>query len=79
VTELKIDAALTAAKNEVETTVTEKIDGLGDSGGFTQKDGVEGTAVLFIKGKTTVLLSVGTAGASADAVAALAKKIAAKL
>jgi hypothetical protein len=79
VTELKIDAALAAAKESIDSSIEEKIDGLGDSGGFSAKAGADGIGVTFIKGKTTVLLSVGTAGANADAVAALAKKIAAKL
>ena len=79
VTELKIDAALAAAKESIDSSIEEKIDGLGDSGGFSAKAGADGIGVAFIKGKTTVLLSVGTPGANADAVAAVAKKIAAKL
>lgn len=79
VTELNIDAALAAAKSEMDSQFVEKIDGLGDNGGFSQKNGSDGTGIIFIKGKSVVVFGVGTADVNADAVAALAKKIAAKL
>lgn len=76
--ELKIDAALAAAKESIDANVNEKIDGLGDSGGFSEK-GSDSITVEFIKGKVTVQLTIATPGVNADAAAALAKKIAAKL
>lgn len=79
VTEVNIDAALTAAKSEMDSQFVEKINGLGDNGGFSQKNGSDGTGIIFIKGKSVVVFGVGTADVNADAVAALAKKIAAKL
>jgi hypothetical protein len=78
VSELKIDVAVEAAKKAASTELKEKIDGLGDTGGFTEK-GSDSVGILFIKGKTTALLTVASTGVNADAVAAVAKKIPAKL
>lgn len=78
VTDLKIDAAIAAAKSSIGDEITEKITGLGDNGGFSEK-GADLVAVVFIKGSTTVMLVVGVTGVNADSVAALAFQIAAKL
>jgi hypothetical protein len=77
VNELKIDAAAAAAK-EAASDIEEGIDGLGDTGGFTDKRS-DSVGVFFIKGKTVVVLTIASAGVNADAAAAVAKKIAAKL
>lgn len=75
---LKIAPAIAGAKAAIAKLITEQISGLGDDGGFALKhaDSVE---VVFIKGPTTVLLTVSVAGVDADAVAAMAMKIAATL
>ena len=78
VSELKIDAAVADAKGSIDSIVTEKITGLGDSGGYSDK-GPDSGGVAFIKGKTMVILTVATAGVKADVLAALAKKIAGSL
>jgi hypothetical protein len=77
-TEEKTDAALALAKKDIDNGVKEKIDGLGDNGGFAEKTS-ERVRVIFIKGKTQIFLTVATPGVKADAVAAVAKKIAAGL
>ncbi len=78
VDQLKIAPAIAGAKAAIAKLITEQISGLGDDGGFALKhaDSVE---VVFIKGPTTVLLTVSVAGVDADAVAAMAMKIAATL
>jgi len=77
VSELKIDAAVEAGK-KAAAAVKESISGLGDAGGFTEKS-ADSVGILFIKGKTTALLSIAAAGVNADAAAGVAKKIPAKL
>ena len=77
VNELKIDAAAAAAR-EAAPDIEEGIDGLGDTGGFTDKRS-DSVGVFFIKGKTVVVLTIASPGVNADAAAAVAKKIAAKL
>ena len=76
--EVKISAAVDAIKSEMAGELVEKIDGLGDAGGFQTKD-ADAVSVLFLKGNTQILLSVAATGVNADAVAAAAKKIAAGL
>jgi len=78
VNELKIDPAIEAAKGSINDMITQKIDGLGDAGGFIQNDS-DAIGVALIKGKSTVVLTVFSAGADPNAVAAMAKKIAAGL
>jgi len=55
--------------------IVETIPGLGDGGGFETKT-ADAVTVTFIKGSTVVLLGVQTTGVNADAVVAVAKKIA---
>ena len=78
VSEVKIAAALDAIKTDLNKTAVGKIDGLGDLGVFETKD-AGAVSVVFLKGKTQVLLTVSGTSVNADAVAAAAKKIAAKL
>lgn len=78
VDQLKIAPAIDAAKASIGTMITEKIAGLGDNGGFALKDPAS-VEVAFIKGSTTVLLTVNVAGVDPNAVAAIAMKIAATL
>lgn len=75
VNEVKISAAIDSIKSSLAGDLVEKIDGLGDAGGFQTKD-ADAVSVVFIKGSTQVLLSVSATGVNADAVAAAAKKIA---
>jgi hypothetical protein len=70
------DADLADAKTAID--IREKINGLGDSGAFMDLAS-DSVAVQFIKGETAVWLSVGTTVVNADALVAVAKKIAAKL
>ena len=78
VNEFKISAAVNAIKTKMDSELVEKVDGLGDKGGFQTK-GADGVTVTFIKGSTQVALIVNTTGVNADAVLAAAKKIAAGL
>ena len=73
--EFKSSAPLAAIKTGMDRGLTEKIDGLGDLGGYETKN-AEGVTVLFIKGTTQVTLSVAKTGVDANAVVAAAKKIA---
>jgi hypothetical protein len=80
VSEVKV-AAYDAVKQKILSSLQEKIDGLGDGGGFQQKNANE-PVIVFFKGKTQVSLLVtttATTGVNADAMAAIAKKIAAQL
>lgn len=74
--ELKTGAPASAIKAAVEGSIIEKIDGLGDVGGFETKT-ADAVSVVFVKGSFQVLLSVSTKGVNTDAVVAAAKKIAA--
>jgi hypothetical protein len=75
VNEVKISAAISAMKDELNSPDVEKIDGLGDLGGFETKS-ASAVSVAFVKGNTQVLLTVSATSVDADAVAAAAKKIA---
>jgi len=74
--ELKSSAPLSEIQAAMVSSITEKIDGLGDVGGFITKTSTDVT-VAFFKGTTQVTLDVSATGVNADAVAAAAKKIAA--
>lgn len=76
--ELKSSAPIDAMKAEMVASITETIPGLGDVGGFVSKTAADVT-VVFIKGSTQISLIVSTPAVNADAVAAVAKKIAAGL
>jgi hypothetical protein len=81
VSEVKVSAAFDAAKQKISNSLKENIDGLGDGGGFQQKN-TNDAVIVFFKGKTQVSLLVtttATTGLNADAMAAIAKKIAAQL
>ena len=78
VNDVKISAALDAIKSKLKDDVVEKIDGLGDAGGFETK-GADAVSVVFVKGSKQVLLTVSGTSVNADAVAAAAKKIAGRL
>ena len=76
--EFNSSAPLAAIKRGLDRGLVEKIDGLGDVGGFRTKDAT-GVTVLFFKGTTQVTLSVASTSANANAVVAAAKKMASGL
>ena len=73
--EFKSSAPLSDIKAAMVSSITEKVSGLGDVGGFMTKTSTDVT-VAFIKGTTQVSLGVSVTGVKADAVLAAAKKIA---
>ena len=73
--ELKSSAPLSEIKAAMVGSITEKVDGLGDVGGFMTKTSTDVT-VAFFKGTNQVTLGVSATGVNADAVLAAAKKIA---
>ncbi len=73
--ELNSSAPMTDIKAAMVGSIAEKIDGLGDVGGFMTKTSTEVT-VAFFKGTNQVTLAVSATGVNADAVVAAAKKIA---
>jgi hypothetical protein len=78
VDDLKLDAALVAAKKSVTDNVTEPIAGLGEFGGFSTHE-ADILSIEFYKGTKTALLAVAVPGMTPAAVSALALKIAAGL
>jgi hypothetical protein len=76
--DFKISAAVGAIKTKMDTELVEKVDGLGDVGGFQTKD-ADAVTVVFLKGNMQIALAVSATGVNADAVLAAAKKIAAGL
>ncbi len=73
--ELKATTPVSVIKAAMLKDIVETIPGLGDGGGFETKT-ADAVTVTFIKGSTLILLTVSTTGVNADAVAAVAKKIA---
>ena len=73
--ELKATAPVSVIKAAMLKDIVETIPGLGDGGGFETKT-ADAVTVTFLKGSTLILLTVSTTGVNADAVAAVAKKIA---
>jgi hypothetical protein len=78
VNDFKSSPAASAIKSAMERTITEKIGGLGDLGGYTTKT-PDSVVVVFVKGNVQVSLLVGARNVNAAAVVAAAKKIAGKL
>ena len=74
--ELNSTAPVSDIKAAMVSSLSEKIDGLGDVAGFMTKNSTDVT-VAFFKGSTQVTLGVSATGVNADAVVAAAKKIAA--
>jgi hypothetical protein len=73
--ELNSSAPIGELKAAMTGSITEKIDGLGDVGGFMTKTSTDVT-VAFFKGTNQITLLVSKTGVNADAVVAAAKKIA---
>ena len=73
--ELNSSAPMSDIKSAMEGSITEKVTGLGDVGGFMTKTSTDVT-VAFFKGTNQVTLAVSATGVNADAVVAAAKKIA---
>jgi len=73
--ELKAAAPVSEIKAAMLKDIVETIPGLGDGGGFQTKS-ADAVSVQFSKGSTLILLTVTGTGVNADAVAAVAKKIA---
>ena len=73
--EFKSSAPVSDIKAAMEGSITEKVAGLGDVGGFMTKTSTDVT-VAFFKGTNQVTLAVSATGVNADAVVAAAKKIA---
>lgn len=78
VDEFKIDVALAASKKSLAANVKTPIAGLGEGGGFSEQSS-DMISIEFFKGTKTALLAVSAPGMTADAVAALAQKVAANL
>ena len=78
VNDFKSSPAASAIKSAMERTITEKIGGLGDLGGYTTKT-PDSVVVVFVKGNVQVSLLVGAKNVNTAAVVAAAKKIAGRL
>ena len=74
--EFKSSAPLSDIKAAMVSSISLKIAGLGDVGGFMTKTSTDVT-VAFFKGTNQVTLAVSATGVNADAVVAAARKIAA--
>ena len=66
------------SKTRRTTWITTPIAGLGDGGGFSEQSS-DMISIEFLKGTKAALLAVSAPGMTADAVAALAQKVAANL
>jgi hypothetical protein len=73
--ELNSSAPMSEIKSAMEGSITEKVAGLGDVGGFMTKTSTDVT-VAFFKGTNQVTVAVSATSVNADAVLAAAKKIA---
>ena len=73
--EFKSSAPLSDIKAAMVSSITEKVSGLGDVGGFMTKTSTDVT-VAFFKGTNQITLAVSATGVNADAVLAATKKIA---